>query len=99
VVTGLKLIYSETNMNENKKMRKNVLGIHYQLSNANIWKLVSRSDVAQRMGLKSNDEGLVATIAYLEEVGYLKATDNMSDQITALCIDEVEAGYPSFPAI
>ena len=75
------------------------MGAHYDLANANIWKPVSRSDVAQRLGLKSNDEELLAAIAYLEKLSYLEATDNMSDQITALCIDEVEAGYPSFPAI
>jgi hypothetical protein len=84
-------------MNEKKKLRRKVLEAYHALSDGNVWKPVSRSDATQRLELNSNDEGLLAAIAYLEDVGYLKVTDNGSDQITAPCIDELEAGYPSFP--
>ena len=85
-------------MKEKKTVRKKVLSAHYELSDANIWKPVLRSEVAERLVI-NNDEGLLGAITYLEEKGYLSATDNIADQITALGIDEVEAGYPSFPAV
>jgi hypothetical protein len=61
-------------MNEKKKLRRKVLEAHHELSDGNVWKPVSRSDAAQRLELNSNDEGLLAVIAYLEDVGLATLT-------------------------
>ncbi|MCX6738282.1 MAG: hypothetical protein NTY11_02620 [Candidatus Parcubacteria bacterium] len=84
---------------EKQKFRREILKLHYELSEGNSLNLVMRPMVAEKLGFKEdyNNDELLGAINYLEDKGFLRVQTNVQDQITDSGIDEVENGFLNFP--
>jgi len=72
--------------------RRQVLLLHYELSQGETLNPVDRPVVAERLGFGNdyNNDKLIGAISYWSDKHYLEGFSNMADRITVYGIDEVE---------
>lgn len=83
-----------------KNLRRTLLELFYKISDGDQLHFISRLDLAERLGYKSQaDSRFMSALKYLKDLGFIQVRDSINDTITTYGVQEAEAGYSTLQGI